>query len=289
MYLSRERGAAISMTGLLSGDIIGSLNYQGGYVPAVSVANPISYAYNASTMNCVALENFSSTAGGTTLTFNTVPLGTNSGTIEVLRMLGPNSTSGSSIVINSTNDARNATIGSIMTFGGLAVSKNIYIGSTTNAINNSTGSIISSGGAGFNGDIYANNIYTNNIPIVYGTNFNYTSDTVGSSTNSALNSTKLTMTTGNLISGIYKITTTYIFAASKVNASFTTSLYQGNTNGTLLATTADSVNINTDRLPEYFDVITTLSGVQNFILVYHSDGSFTGTISDARLTVYRIA
>jgi hypothetical protein len=173
---------------------------------------------------------------------------------------------------------------------------NLQITSTAAAVSNSTGSFITGGGGGFDGDVYANNFFsyqgtTTANSLVYGSNFNYVNSTASSAISSTTASVKLTMTTGNLVAGTYLVQPSYKIRVNTATRTGITELYQTNTNGTLIHSSGVSCpTVATDFVYQTDNVVLVLgAGVQTFVLRYRCTlSTYTTTIADARLIVYRV-
>mgnify|MGYP003407072101 FL=1 len=210
--------------------------------------------------------------------------------------------SGTGITVNSTVESTTSSNGAFMiTNGGAGINGNVNIGgvldinNTTAAVSNSTGSFVTAGGGGFNGDVYANDFYrctntTANL-LVYGSNFNYVNSTASSAISSTVASIKLTMTTGNLEAGTYLVQPSYKIRVGTATRTGITELYKGNTNGTLIHSSGVSCpTVATDFVYQNDNVVLVLAaGVQTFLLRYRCTlSTYTTTIADARLLVYRV-
>jgi hypothetical protein len=217
-----------------------------------------------------------------------------------------NSILGGNTIILSSTLSTSVSSGSLILNGGLGINGGMYsrtvnIVDTVNASNKTTGALIVSGGVGINGDIYANNIYSNGVLLsgggggsVFGSDYNYAENLTVTATTAIVYDLIMSMTTGSLVGGTYKIAIGYDYDANSSTNS--DALYLGlldptGTTGTVIHEYIDRLVRVNYILPIHTSLTTTLSAGVHRLALFVRNQTTSRVINTAnkRLELFRVS
>lgn len=219
--------------------------------------------------------------------------------------ISKNSILGGDTIILSSTISTSVSSGGLILNGGLGINGAMYsrtarIVDTTISANKTTGALVVSGGVGINGDVYANNIYSNGVLLsgggggsVFGSDYNYAEDLTVTSSTAVVYDLVISMTTGSLVGGQYKISFGYDYDSNSSTNS--DALYLGlldptGTTGTVIHEYVDRMVRVGNILPKYVSLTTTLTAGVHRVALFVKNQTSARVIytNNKRLELFRV-